>query len=494
MLEKFRNFLYGLSVNWTGKLGATLTTSSFIIFVVLQVGMLLGVITNAYVGLVTYLLFPALFVIGLILIPISWYSYKKGTGKTSRELLKERFEQEEVEPRTYGSKLIQTIAIFTIINIIFLSGASMKMLQFMDRPYFCGTACHDVMNPEWVTYQDSPHARVKCVDCHVGEGGEALIDSKLNGLWQIISAAFELYEKPIPTPVHQLRPARETCEKCHWPDKFYGHRLKNIVHYAHNEVSSPQYTTLDLKIDTGKEFDRAGIHWHIAEENEVRYASLNDEREEMIWVEVRQPDGSFKRYTNTDIDYDVKTEDIRVLDCVDCHNRATHIYKAPQAAIDEAIFRGVLPRNLPYISKQAYAAITGNYADKQAAFKGIENELQGYYRQEYPEFASAHQALIDSTVAVLQDIYDRNIHHGMNIDWGAYPSQLGHESSDGCFRCHNGDLVDSDGNTIDSDCVLCHSILAMESDETLEFLIEEDTTDVEYQMRQYLKREFLEGN
>ena len=186
MFSRYKNFIRGVSVNKIGLAGVVLTTSSFVTFVFLELIRILGFITNAYVGLVNYMVFPAIFIVGLILIPIGWRRRKKQTGKSTQELLQEQFEKEETEGKFLGSRIFRTIAIFTIINIAFLGVLSSRMLHFMDEPHFCGTACHTVMNPEWVTYQASPHARVKCVECHVGEGVDALVDAKLNGLWQII--------------------------------------------------------------------------------------------------------------------------------------------------------------------------------------------------------------------------------------------------------------------------------------------------------------------
>ena len=76
MFEKYLNFIRGISVNWFGKLGVILTTSSFVTFLILEIARLLGIFTNQYMGLITYLLFPMLFVIGLILIPIGWHLWK----------------------------------------------------------------------------------------------------------------------------------------------------------------------------------------------------------------------------------------------------------------------------------------------------------------------------------------------------------------------------------------------------------------------------------
>jgi hypothetical protein len=196
-----------------------LTTSSFVSFVVLQLATISGVVTNAYVGLIVYMLFPVLFVLGLLVIPVAWYRQRRRTGMSARELVAARFGNDAVAAKLAGARVFRTVAILTLANVAILGAASIRMLHFMDSAHF-GTACHQVMNPEWTTYQASPHARVACVDCHVGEGMGALVNSKLNGAWQVVSATFDLYERPIPTPVHQLRPARETCERCHWPEKF----------------------------------------------------------------------------------------------------------------------------------------------------------------------------------------------------------------------------------------------------------------------------------
>jgi hypothetical protein len=368
------------------------------------------------------------------------------------------------------------------------------MLHFMDQSVFCGTACHSVMNPEWTTYQVSPHARVKCVGCHVGEGVGALIDSKLNGMWQIISLTFNLYERPIPTPVYQLRPARETCEKCHWPSKFYGTKLKTIAHYADDSLSTPAYTTLGLKIDTGKGENRAGIHWHIDPVNEVRYVSVDDKREVMVWVETRNPDGTYHRYNNKTLDYyQPDKSEIRILDCVDCHNRATHIYEYPNDAIDERIGQGLISRDIPFVRHQAKAAILGKYSDKAIGIGEIENTVIRYYRKNFPRWTGSHSQALDSLVGVLQEIYIRNIHPGMNIGWGSYPNHISHINSAGCFRCHNENLVDDSGKPISFDCTLCHSLLAYDSPYPFKFLNKPDSTEPDYQMHRYLGTEFLKS-
>jgi len=494
LFERYLNFIHGVSICPTGRLGLILATSSFICLVVLELARLLGIITSSYAGLVTYMLFPALFVVGLILILIGWYRTKKITGKSTRELINERFDNDAVKGDLLGSKLVRTIMLLTLVNVVFLTGISMRMFSFMDEPVFCGTACHSVMNPEWVTYQKSPHSRVACVQCHVGEGAGALIDSKLNGLWQMVSVTFDLLERPIPTPVHQLRPARQTCEKCHWPDRFLGSRLKTILHYDRDSASTLKYTTLNMKVDAGAFGKKAGIHWHVAEENQVRYASINDEREKIVWTEVLRPDGGFHKYTSKDLSQSEEHAlTVRTMDCVDCHNRATHIYENPDRAIDERIRHGLIDRSLPFLKREALHAITSGYADNQAGLEGIANHINGFYQRNYPKLAQSKQFQIDSTIIVLQEIYSRNIHTSMNIEWGTYSSYIGHVGEKGCFRCHNSSLVDDKGNTISSDCALCHSILADGHENPFQFLKAIDTSEIDYMMHQYQQSEFLES-
>jgi hypothetical protein len=491
VFAKYLRYVNALSVNWIGRLGVVLTTSSFVTFVILEIARLAGIFENAYAGLVTYLSLPLLFVVGLVLIPLGWRKLRRDSGIHTRELLVARFGEADTRRGFFGSRVFLGVGALTLLNVVFLGMASARMLAFMDTPHFCGTACHSVMSPEWTTYQESPHARVHCVECHVGEGVGALIDSKISGMRQIVSVTFDLLERPIPTPVHDLRPSRETCEHCHWPDKFYGRRLKTLSRYAKDEASTPAHTTLALKIDAGTGGIRAGIHWHIAEENEIRYISVDDEREEMIWVEVRQPDGTYKRYTNRRLRGEGEEAEPRVLDCVDCHNRATHIYEDPGDAVDGRLALGLVDRSLPYVKRAMLAALTAGYNDEAQAVEGIEDEIRGYYRRAHPQVARSRSEAIDEMVTVARAVYRRNIHHQMNIDWNTYPTHIGHRGGGGCFRCHNPDMVANDGEAVSSDCTLCHSILAYESDRAFAFVQPPDSTSRDYRMHEYLMREFV---
>ncbi|HPF71666.1 MAG TPA: NapC/NirT family cytochrome c [Candidatus Krumholzibacteria bacterium] len=468
-------------------------TSAFLLFVAFELLRIAGILTNAYVGLVSYMALPAFFILGLVFIPLGWWQFRRASGRTMRDLLDERFPQEMTRPKRLGSSLVGMIAVLTLVNIMFLGLGGARMLHFMDGPEFCGTACHGVMEPEWMAYQNSPHAHVRCVDCHVGEGADALIDAKLNGLWQVVSATFDLYDRPIPTPVHQLRPARETCEKCHWPDKFYGERITTITKFAQDEASTPSYTTLALKVGSGSADMSGTIHWHIAAENEVRYEAADDARLTMRWVEVRRGD-RYHRFTNRTLDAapDVPGEPaaVRSMDCVDCHNRATHIYQDPEAAVDQALAAGRLSRELPYAKRTALAALLGSWSDKESALQGIESTVRGTYART-PGAGIGMLREADAMTAELQAIYARNVFPHMNVTWNTYVSHLGHKGKGGCFRCHNADMVDETGQAVPYDCTLCHSILALDSATPFRFLQPIEANDPERQMHRYLQAEFL---
>ena len=493
-MKRFQLFIRGIMTNWTGTAGVALATSSFLLFVFFELLQIAGILTNSYVGLISYMALPALFLLGLILLPLSWWQFRRATGRSTSELLTRRFPDDMIRAKQVGSSLLGMIALLTVVNILFIGIGGARMLHFMDSPKFCGTACHSVMEPEWVAYQNSPHARVRCIDCHVGEGARALVDAKLNGLWQVVSATFDLYERPIPTPVHQLRPARETCEKCHWPDKFFGDRIKSLQTFQFDQESTPRYTTLALKIGSGGDDAHGTIHWHIAKANEVRYRATDEKRLTMAWVEIKRGD-EFHRYTNRKAgkhpEVETDKDEVRSMDCVDCHNRPTHIYQDPETALDEALAAGRISRSLPFAKKVGLGALLGSYGTTKAeGLKGIENAVRGHYSREQHD-APVNLQDADLMVVELQGIYSRNNFPRMNIGWNTYPSHLGHRNDVGCFRCHNRDMVDEVGLAIPYDCTLCHSILAMDSKTEFQFLLPSAEKDPDRAMHEYLRREFL---
>ncbi|MCP4547717.1 MAG: cytochrome C [bacterium] len=468
-MTRFYNFLRGVMVNGLGRTGVRLCTSVIALYLIFEFTRLTGILVHAGVEMLTFMLLIPLFLLGILLIILGWLRYVKRSDKSSEVLLRGRFGADALKSGLTGSAVSLGFLGVVVIGLLFLGTSTGSMLHFMESPRFCGTACHSTMHPEWAAYQNSPHAHVDCVECHVGEGVGNLVQSKLDGLRQMVALATRSYEKPIPTPIHNLRPARETCEECHWPDKFYATRLKVIPHFGMDEASTPTYNALSIKIGSGLD-DEGAIHWHVGEENEVRYASEGNAREKMLWVEWRQPDGSFKRFNRmTPPIGELEHTEIRTMDCVDCHNRATHIYQEPEQVVDRLLASGDLDIELPFIKQHAYGALIDNYKSSEAANVGIERRLLNYYSRNYPTIFTAKQVELDRAVDLLQEAWARNVHLGMEVTWGTYPDFANHHGDGGCFRCHNENFVDDQGETISYQCSLCHDLLTQDSPEPFSF-------------------------
>jgi nitrate/TMAO reductase-like tetraheme cytochrome c subunit len=373
------------------------------------------------------------------------------------------------EPRQQIAALMALIAAVVIVVLLSLTGY--RAYHFTDSIRFCGLLCHKVMKPEYVAYQHSPHARVTCVQCHVGPGAGWYVRSKMSGLYQVYSATANKYPRPIPTPVKNLRPAQQTCEQCHWPAKFFGAQQKNFAHTLADEANSPWQIQMLIKVGGGdpKTGATAGIHWHMNIKNEISYIS-DESREEIPWVRVVGPDGQTTEYMSQEkplTPQQLASQPIRRMDCVDCHNRPSHIFRPPDTALDAAFEAGLLDRSLPYLKREAVRVMIQEYATESEALTAIARELPAFYSKEYPDTAKEKAEAIAQAVSSVQQVYSHNQFPEMRADWRAHPNHVGHLTSVGCFRCHDGQHKSADGRVITKDCNACHAILAQGSPEDL---------------------------
>jgi hypothetical protein len=349
-----------------------------------------------------------------------------------------------------------------------LSGAgSYKAYEFTDSVQFCGQTCHSVMKPEFTAYQLSPHARVGCVECHVGSGATWYVKSKLSGTRQVFAAMFNTFPRPIPTPVHNLRPAQETCEECHWPKKFYGAQLKVFTHYASDEKNTPRQIRMLIKTGGGDPATGApeGIHWHMNIANQIDYVAADEKRQIIPYIHIKDMWGRVTEYYAQDStlskDQVAKASRHR-MDCVDCHNRPTHIYVPPDEAVDQALLARKLDASLPYIKQQAMAALTGKYDTTEAALQAIAQGIHGFYENKYPEIGKNKQPEIRNAIEEVQQIFRGTTFPEMKLNWQTHPDNLGHFYFNGCFRCHDGQHVSPEGKVISKDCSICHTLMGQE--------------------------------
>jgi hypothetical protein len=322
------------------------------------------------------------------------------------------------------------------------------------------------MEPEYTTYQRSPHARVKCVECHIGEGANWFVKSKLSGSWQVVSVSLDLYPRPIETPVHNLRPARETCEQCHWPNKFVGDRFKVNTHFAEDEANTETKTVLVVKVG-GRQAGRShGIHWHVDPEHVVRYRA-DEKRQTMYEVEMVLKDDAPKRWTGpaAGTPEAARATEWRTMDCVDCHNRPTHIYRDAAREVDAALLDRRIDPALPFVRREGLRVLQADYPSHEAARLGIAKAIGDFYSQAYPELAAERKDAVAAAGKALGDIWCWNVFPTMNIKWGTYVNHIGHPDMStevGCFRCHDEEHKTADGQAISQDCGACHSLLAQE--------------------------------
>lgn len=461
--------------SWTTMIGVAIALTSFALIVFLFLVTTIFDIGTSYSGLFTYIILPTIMVIGMLMIPIGIIRKrrKEKTGSVEREF---RFPVLDFN----DSKQRFAIMIFSISTAIFLLLSAMgsyEAFHYTESNEFCGTLCHNVMEPEYVAYQGSAHARVNCVECHVGSGAGWYVRSKLSGLYQVYSVIAKAYPTPIATPIHNLRPAQETCEKCHWPEKFYDRKFVSHKNYLADETTTEWDVHLLMKTSPANRAMglQEGIHWHINPNVNIEYVASNVKRDTILWVKYTNLEtGEVKIYK--DPNYEVNqaaldTLEHRRMDCLDCHNRPSHNYLSPSRFFDDAVTAGKISRNLPDIKLVTMSILVNDFPTKDSAFQFIESELLDYYESSYPEVFDTNRIELDATIKEIQYQYSQNIFPFMKVKWSAYPNYLGHMENNGCYRCHNDSFENETGNVISRDCNLCHMIKAQGTPGQMEYAV-----------------------
>jgi hypothetical protein len=424
-------------------------------------------ITNTYFAAFIYMLLGPAFIGGLVLVFLGLFFFK---GKEEVRLFTMEYLRDYFTDPTKFSKMRRLVffAVFlSCINIFIFGLLGYRGYHYMESVGFCGQFCHTVMNPEHTAYQNSPHSRVTCVECHIGGGAQWFVKSKISGARQLFAVALDTYPRPIVTPVHGLRPASDTCQQCHRPEIFHGDKLVVKEKFLADEQNTKVHTVLLMKI--GSAGDRTssshGIHWHVAPENEITYEHADYGRQIIPTVRMTGSMGEERVFTTPGADEIMAagTEGgTRIMDCIDCHNRPSHIYLNPDQAIDRKMLEGTIPQELPFIKRQALAVITQQYGTAQEASTAIATQLNDWYQLNYP--ALIKSGLVDRAIRGVQAAFAENVFPEMNIQWNTYVDHIAHtEDFDpgiGCIRCHNDEHETATGEVISMDCDTCHTIIA----------------------------------
>jgi nitrate/TMAO reductase-like tetraheme cytochrome c subunit len=459
--------------NWLSVIGAFTALINFAIIVILFIiSSMLDEDSATHLGLFIYIILPGFMILGLLLIPIGIIRERRrihrGKGETKR------LPAIDLNLPDHRNAFI----IFTIVTVIVLvlsTMGSFKAYHITESVEFCGKLCHEVMEPEHTAYLRSPHANVLCVECHVGTGASWYVKSKLSGLYQIYAVLTKKYPRPIETPLHDLRPAMETCERCHWPEKFYARSLWSYKYFLADSLNTEWDIMLQMKI--GPEFSgmghTEGIHWHINPSIKIEYISENDKRENITYVRFTDTATGkttiYRDENNPADDSTLNASEIRTMDCIDCHNRPSHNYESPTVYFDKIMLTGDVSREIPFMKKASMEVLRETFSDKDTALMKIRQGITDFYRMNYPEVYLGNTETINNSISHIQRAFSVNTFPRMKVTYDAYPDHIGHLESPGCFRCHNDSFKSEDGRIIARDCNLCHTIVGQGKPQEMEY-------------------------
>ncbi len=456
-----------LWTNWLTLAGTLLAAVALILLITFGLFSLVSPVPNPYVDIVGYLVLPGILTFGVALMIVgilirSWRRRRLDPERKLRLLPRPDFS----DPLQLRVAKYLGLGLFALLPVTAVTGY--HGYHFTDSTEFCATTCHTVMKPEAVTYQRSSHARVPCAECHIGSGASWFVKSKVSGLRQVLATVRETYPRPIPPAITELRPARETCEECHWPQKFFGSQLREFPHYASDEDNTDRTVVLLLKTGGGDEFlgRASGIHSHMALTARIEYIATDERLQDIQWITWTDATGETQIYRSDgkpSSDPPPRGER-RQIDCMDCHNRPAHEFLSPQEAIDQAITNGRIDRTLPFIKREAVAAILPPYLPDDEALARIGERISGFYRENYPELWESRRASIYQAIDTTREVYSGNIFSEMRVDWTTYPDNIGHMYSDGCFRCHDNRHVNQYGDSVTDKCESCHTFLIPDGD------------------------------
>jgi len=476
-----------LARNKVTAFGALVAVITLMAIILMMVADALSEKSNPYFGIVLYMILPAALIFGLLLIPL-------GMCMTWRRRRRIHVDETTGWPvvdlnRSDHRNAMLVFLMGTIVFLLLSSFGVYKAYHYSESVEFCGRLCHTVMQPQYTAYQQSPHARVSCTACHVGYGADWYAKSKLSGAYQVYATLTDKFPRPIPTPIENLRPARETCEQCHWPEKHYGGRLREFTHRRYDETNTSWYLEMLIKTsgDESEGLHASGIHWHINKEVLVEYAARDEKRQDIPWVRyTNRRTSEVVIYQDTEAplsEESLATSEMRRMDCLDCHNRPSHIFHSPDFLVDQLLLTGRVSTALPEFKSVAVSVMASDYDSAEEAHEAIAAELRSHYSSEYPKLLVAHSGEVENAIAGVRDAFSLNFFPSMKARWSVYPNNIGHLTDIGCMRCHAGFHQAEGGRTITHKCNACHLILAQgpegeieraESREGMEFRHPED--------------------
>jgi nitrate/TMAO reductase-like tetraheme cytochrome c subunit len=459
--------------NWISAIGAVIAVGALFSFALLVWMDFTQEEKNPYLGIFTYLVAPGFLITGLTTIFFGAWAQRRWALKHAATMPdKWRLDFSDGKQRRLIVLFGCGAAVFLLLSVF----GSYQTYHYSESVQFCGQVCHSAMNPEFVTYQRGAHARVDCVECHVGSGAGNFLKAKINGTHQLIAYTLDNYNRPIGTPVKNLRPARDTCEKCHWPEKLHGNVELNLTHFLSDKKNTPYTARMLLHVNQSAPGGHAGgIHWHVSETDRVEYFAADTKRQDIPWIRVTNlKDGTARIFRTDSFTGEPPADKIRVMDCMDCHNRPAHVFPAANDVVEQSMASGALSANLPNIKRVAVQAMTQKEISNDAE---APQKIADFIRAKYSAPSLAGE--LPGAIAEVQKIFATSIFPERKADWRVYPNNIGHKDWAGCFRCHDEKHKTSTGAKVgSSDCTSCHTIIAQGKGSALEPLTAKGLTFV----------------
>lgn len=447
--------------NWLSLTGMVLAAAALFAFALLVSIDLFAAHANPYTGILAYVVAPMFLLMGVGLVVLGYVLESRKIRKSAPGA-PSLFVLHVDLSRKRDRRLMVGFVACSFVFLFVTAFGSYETYHLMETNSFCGETCHTSMEPEFKAYQHSAHAQVDCVACHIGPGTTAYIRTKVNGVKQLYHQILGDFDRPIEILNPNLRLAQETCQTCHWSQKHFGNLQKTYRHFLADETNTPFTVQMILKVGGSDPVHGPveGIHSHMNISNKIEFIALDEKRLDIPWVRVTDANGKVTEYRTEDFKDDVSKHPIRNMDCMDCHNRPAHNFASPNDAVDQAMAMGRIDPSIPWAKAKVVKALAQPYANREEAQQKIESSL----RAEYPD-----DKRVESLIAEARTIYQQNFFPEMKADWRAHPNFIGHKDSNGCFRCHDGKHLASDGKTSikASDCNACHLIVAQGSDEEL---------------------------
>jgi len=446
--------------NWISWIGILLAASGLFAFLLLVAIDQFAGHRNPYVGILAYVVAPGFFLLGIFITLIGallqWRRERRAIKVAEPVTIKIDLSR----PR--DRRILGMFAAGSVFFLFLTAVGSYQTYHYTESVNFCGQTCHLPMEPQFVAFQHTAHAKVECVACHVGPGAAAYFRTKLNGVKQLYHAVRGDFDRPIFVSEANPRPPQAICEQCHWPQKYAGAIYKNYNHFLADEKNTPFGVRLVMNVGGGDPSSGppGGIHWHMNISNKIEYIASDNLLMEIPWVRKTDANGVVTEYRTPEFKDDPSTHKIRRMDCMDCHTRPAHKVHPPNDAVDLAMAIGRIDPKIPWVKSKVVAALVQPYKTTTEAQQGITASL----RQAYPDSAQA-EPIIRETLA----IYQANFFPEMKMDWRTHPDFVGHKDSNGCFRCHDGKHQSADGKSSiqASDCNSCHLIVAQGGPDTI---------------------------